>query len=138
MKPTPRLSDLQVPVKVKLSALWTSLMFLYVYGDYFGLYKIGQLDAMLEGRIPPLGQVTQGVLVGTSLMMAIPESHGLPLRSPASKGQSVPEYPLMNDLHGDYRPDHARSLAVLQVLGCYRSGRVASDRLARVDVAENR
>lgn len=66
------LDDLKVHVKVKLSGLWTSLIFLYVYGDYFGLYKTGQLEAMLDGRIPPLGPVTQTVLVGTSVMMAVP------------------------------------------------------------------
>lgn len=66
------LTDDKVHVKVRLAALWTSLMFLYVYGDYFGLYKTGQLQAMLDGRMPPLGSVTQGVLAGTSILMAIP------------------------------------------------------------------
>lgn len=66
------LEDFQVPVKVKLSALWTAVMFCYVYGDYFGLYRPGQLQGMLAGRMEPLGPTTQGVLLGTSLMMAIP------------------------------------------------------------------
>lgn len=66
------LEDFQVPVKVRLSALWTAVMFCYVYGDYFGLYLPGQLQAMLAGKMEPLGPTTQGVLLGTSLMMAIP------------------------------------------------------------------
>ena len=66
------LEDFQVPVKVKLSALWTAVMFCYVYGDYFGLYRPGQLQSMLAGKMGPLGPTTQGVLFGTSLMMAIP------------------------------------------------------------------
>jgi hypothetical protein len=66
------LEDFQVPVKVKLSALWASVMFCYVYGDYFGLYRPGQLQSMLAGKMEPLGPTTQGVLLGTSLMMAIP------------------------------------------------------------------
>lgn len=32
------LEDQKVNVKTKLSALWASVMFCYVYGDYFGLY----------------------------------------------------------------------------------------------------
>ena len=66
------LEDFQVPLKVKLSALWTAVMFCYVYGDYFGLYLPGQLQAMLAGKMESLGPTTQGVLLGTSLMLAIP------------------------------------------------------------------
>ena len=66
------LEDIRVPVRIRLSALWASVMFCYVYGDYFGLYQPGSLQHMLEGRMGPLGATTQGILVGTSLMMAIP------------------------------------------------------------------
>jgi hypothetical protein len=66
------LEDFQVPVKMKLSVLWTAVMFCYVYCDYFGLYRPGQLQSMLAGKMEPLGPTTQGVLLGTSLMMAIP------------------------------------------------------------------
>jgi hypothetical protein len=58
--------DTQVDVKVKLSGLWVSLMLCYIYGDYFALYKPGMLKAMLEGRMIPIGPVTQGLLVGTA------------------------------------------------------------------------
>lgn len=61
-----------VNVKTKLSALWASVMFCYVYGDYFGLYGNGKLAEMMEGKIGPLGEATQGVLVGVSVMMAVP------------------------------------------------------------------
>ena len=30
------LDDLKVHVKLKISALWTSAMFCYIYADYFG------------------------------------------------------------------------------------------------------
>ena len=67
-----RLQDIQIHVRFKLSALWASLMFCYVYGDYFGLYQPGTLRGMIDGRMGPLGPTTQGVLLGTSLLMAIP------------------------------------------------------------------
>lgn len=69
---TRRLADPKVSVKVKLSGLWTSVMFCYIYADYFGLYKPGNLQAMLAGKMGPLGPTTQGMLVLTSAMLAIP------------------------------------------------------------------
>jgi hypothetical protein len=66
------LDDIRIHVKMKLSALWTSVMLCYIYGDYFELYKPGKLQGMLDGQMGPLGQVTQGVLLGTSILMAIP------------------------------------------------------------------
>jgi hypothetical protein len=65
------LEDIKVPVRLKLSALWAALMFCYVYGDYFGLYRPGQLQDMLHGG-GPIGPTSQGTLVGVSILMAIP------------------------------------------------------------------
>jgi hypothetical protein len=44
----------------------------YLYGDYFGLYVPGSLQSILDGKMGPLGATTQGVLLFTSAMMAIP------------------------------------------------------------------
>ena len=60
------------PVKIKLAALWTSVMFCYIYADYFGLYVPGRLQAMMNGKMGPLGPTTQGVLLFTSVIMIIP------------------------------------------------------------------
>jgi len=67
-----RLEDIPVPVKLKLAGLWTSLMFCYIYGDYFGLFQTGNLQDMLQGKMGPLGPATQGVLLGTSALLAVP------------------------------------------------------------------
>ena len=66
------LDDCKIHVKIKMSALWASVMFCYIYADYFGLYVPGALQAMLKGKMGPLGPTTQGVLFATSVMMAIP------------------------------------------------------------------
>ncbi len=66
------LDDITIHVKVKISALWVSVTLCYIYGDYFGLYEPGKLQGMLNGVMGPLGPVTQGVLLGTSILMAIP------------------------------------------------------------------
>jgi MFS family permease len=65
------LVDEQIPTRIKLSALWASVMFCYAYGDYFELYVPGKLEEMLQGEMA-LGSVTQGLLLGTSSLMALP------------------------------------------------------------------
>ncbi|SIN89693.1 DUF6326 family protein [Agromyces cerinus] len=40
-----------VPVQAKLAAAWTSFMFLYLYVDFFNLYKPGVLDGILDGLV---------------------------------------------------------------------------------------
>lgn len=64
--------DHYVPTRLKLAALWTSAMFCYIYADYFGLYVPGTVADMLHGRMAPFGPVNQTILLGTSIMMAIP------------------------------------------------------------------
>jgi hypothetical protein len=71
-KPEDGLDDSVVPVRIKLSLLWVSVMLCYIYCDYFELYIPGKLQSILEGRMGPLGAVTQGVLLGTAVLMAIP------------------------------------------------------------------
>jgi hypothetical protein len=66
------LEDLKVNVKVKLSALWACVMFCYIYADYFGLYEPGKVQDILNGQFFAVGPATQGVLLGASLMLAIP------------------------------------------------------------------
>lgn len=45
------LEDRQVPVQAKLAAAWTSFMFLYIYVDYFHLYKPGAIDDIRAGVV---------------------------------------------------------------------------------------
>ena len=65
------LQDTKIDVKIKLAGLWAATMFCYFYGDYFELYVPGKLSSMLDGKMLPLGPVTQGILVGTSSMLII-------------------------------------------------------------------
>ena len=45
------LEDLRMPVQAKLAAAWTSFMFLYIYVDYFHLYKPGVIDNLRAGDV---------------------------------------------------------------------------------------
>ncbi|WP_260735273.1 DUF6326 family protein [Tunturiibacter lichenicola] len=65
------LSDVKLHVKFKLFALWCSVIFFYIYGDYFELYQPGKLQDMLTGNTV-FGPVSQGILLGMSALMIVP------------------------------------------------------------------
>lgn len=70
-KVTPALEDIKVHVRFKLCALWSSVMFCYIYGDYFELYQPGKLQGMIAGRTA-LGAISQEILLGMATIMVIP------------------------------------------------------------------
>ncbi len=43
------LEDYKINVKLKLSAFWTSVMFCYIYGDYFELYVPKKVEGLISG-----------------------------------------------------------------------------------------
>ena len=45
------LESLRLPVQAKLAAAWTSFMFLYIYVDFFNLYKPGVVEGILNGLV---------------------------------------------------------------------------------------
>ena len=71
MKNAIALEDIKVHVRFKLFALWSSVMFFYIYGDYFELYRTGKLQELIAGRMP-LGGISQGVLLAMASVMIIP------------------------------------------------------------------
>lgn len=42
-------SDLRVNIKIQLMAMWTTVMFCYIYGDYFELYVPGKTAGLVSG-----------------------------------------------------------------------------------------
>ena len=65
------IQDVRINVKMKLSALWVAMMLLYIYADIFSLFRPGQIEEMIEGRMGPL-PVTQVSLLAAALLMIIP------------------------------------------------------------------
>ena len=59
------------PARIRLAALWASLTFCYLYGDYFGLYRPGKLQGMLEGA-GPVGAASQGSLLFVAALLMLP------------------------------------------------------------------
>lgn len=45
-----QLEDFKTNVRIKLAALWTSVMFCYIYGDYFELYVPQKAEGLLNGQ----------------------------------------------------------------------------------------
>lgn len=45
-----QLEDYKVHIRIKLSALWTAVMFCYLYGDYFELYVPQKVKGLLTGQ----------------------------------------------------------------------------------------
>ena len=63
------LQEFPVHVRLKLAALWTSVMFCYIYGDYFELYVPGKVEGLLNGD-NMLG--SPGKLLAATVMLTVP------------------------------------------------------------------
>ena len=63
--------DVKINVKMKLSELWVALMLVYIYCDIYSLYRTGQIEEMISGRMGPF-PVTQGSLLAASILMMVP------------------------------------------------------------------
>jgi hypothetical protein len=44
------LEDYKINIRIILSALWTAIMFCYIYGDYFELYVPQKVEGLLNGQ----------------------------------------------------------------------------------------
>ena len=68
---TAALEEVRLPMRAKLAAAWTSFMFLYIYVDYFALYKPGSIDDILVGVVYKF-DITQTWATGALALMGIP------------------------------------------------------------------
>ncbi len=67
------LEDLDVNVKIKLAGLWVALMFFYLYRDVLGFMEPGHVEDLLAGELAGV-RITQAVLLGSAVLMAIPSA----------------------------------------------------------------
>ncbi|MCJ8209092.1 DUF6326 family protein [Mucilaginibacter sp. RS28] len=65
------LQDFRINIKVKLSALWISLMFCYIYGDFFSLFVPGRIKGLMNGQ-SGAGPITPWVLLAYAILLSIP------------------------------------------------------------------
>ena len=65
------LTNYEINIKIKLALLWTALMFLYVYADFFQLMTPGKLENMMQLKTP-MGPTSPDILVVFSVILIIP------------------------------------------------------------------
>jgi hypothetical protein len=64
------LEDGRVGVRLKMSALWIAMLFLFAYGDIFGFFAPGQIEEVLGGEVSGI-TITQAFLFSVSVYVAI-------------------------------------------------------------------
>ena len=65
------LEDVKINIKIKLSVLWATVMFLFIYVDIFGNFKPGVLEDIMSGEVAGM-QINHVWLLGATIMMSIP------------------------------------------------------------------
>lgn len=63
------LEDFKINIKIKLSAMWASVMFCYIYGDYFSLYVPNKVEEFIDGEAM---LDTPFKLFAATLLMTVP------------------------------------------------------------------
>jgi hypothetical protein len=70
---TADLHDTKVDVKVVLSGLWISMLFVFAYVDIFGFWRADVINGALGGKVPGPGfQIDQAFLALTTIYILIP------------------------------------------------------------------
>ncbi len=65
------LEDVKIDVKLKIAALWATMMLLFAYGDIFGYFRPGLIEEIIKGTVAG-NQIDQVFLMFTSVYVAIP------------------------------------------------------------------
>jgi hypothetical protein len=71
MANSPQLKNFDINIKLKLSALWVSVMFCYVYGDFFSLFVPGRIQNLMNGNSGG-GRTTPVMLLVYAILMTLP------------------------------------------------------------------
>jgi len=66
------LEGVNVNVKMKISALWVAVMFIYVYADLKALFIPGFLQLIMAGEVLGGIKITQGLWLFAAILMTIP------------------------------------------------------------------
>jgi Family of unknown function (DUF6326) len=71
MTPGTKLEESKVNVRIKISALWAAMLFVFVYVDLFSLYRPDFRAGIEAGEIAGF-TIGQGFLLGTTVYILIP------------------------------------------------------------------
>jgi len=62
--------DGRIGVRLKISFLWISVLFLYAYGDIFGFFVPGRIEEVTGGKVSGI-TISDGFLLAVSVYIAI-------------------------------------------------------------------
>ena len=65
------LEDVKIDVKLKIAALWATMMLLFAYGDIFSYFRPGLIEDIIKGTVAG-NQIDQVFLMFTTVYVAIP------------------------------------------------------------------
>ncbi len=65
------LANYNINIRTKLAFLWATIMFLYIYADFFNLMTPNHIKGMMDLETP-FGQTTPTILIGFSILLIIP------------------------------------------------------------------
>jgi len=65
------LEEIKVPIKIKLASLWASVMFCYIYGDFFTLFVPGRIERLNTGH-SGVGDTTPQMILIFAILMTAP------------------------------------------------------------------
>ena len=60
----------KIGVRLKISALWIAMLFLFAYGDIFGMFQPGRIDEIRAGTVGGM-RISQTFLLAVSVYIAI-------------------------------------------------------------------
>ena len=60
----------RIGVRLKISFLWISVLFLYAYGDIFGFFVPGRIEEVVGGKVSGIA-ISDGFLLAVSVYVAI-------------------------------------------------------------------
>ena len=66
------MQELQIDVRIKLSALWIAVVLSYLYGDLLTFYEQGFIEGVIIGKGVGGTPITQISLVGIAILLVIP------------------------------------------------------------------
>ncbi len=67
-----KFEDMKINVKLKISALWVAVMFIYAYADIKSLFIPGFIDLIRAGEVFGGIKITQELWLGAAVLMTIP------------------------------------------------------------------
>lgn len=64
------MNEVRIGVRLKISALWVTVLLLFAYGDIFGFFAPGHIEEIVAGEISGI-EITEGFLLAVSVYIAI-------------------------------------------------------------------